>query len=408
LKILCVFGRYAYGDPARGEGYEHANFIPALRALGHEVSLFDCYDRAAYHDFADLNRRLVETVAATQPDVLFCVLMHYEVWSETLDLIRSATPAALINWGTDDSWKFWQFSRFIAPHFDLCATTDAAAFQAARDLRLETIIRSQWAAPATNSAEPIPSEDCLYDVTFVGAAYGDRRQWIDVLRANNIAVPCFGHGWDSGSGVIGSDDVQRIYRQSRISLNLADSGLQLRGGRLVRSRQIKARTFEVPMTGGFLLTQPSDSLGDYFEVGREVATFTDQATLMEQVRHYLAHPAERDAMAMAGAKRARAEHSYEARFAPLLAQAIERARQRRPIAWALRPEMIEPAAARHHAGSVAHTLGHMASRVGSLAFGDYRGPRAARRALYEMSWRLAGARTYSAAGLPGRLFYRES
>ena len=406
MKILCVFGRYAYGDPARGEGYEHANFIPALRALGHEVSLFDCYDRAAYHDFADLNRRLVETVATTQPDVLFCVLMHYEVWIETLDLIRSAAPAALINWGTDDSWKFWQFSRFIAPHFDLCATTDAAAFQAARDLRLETIVRSQWAAPAGHSADPMPSAACLYDVSFVGAAYGDRKRWIDALQAHDIAVVCFGHGW--GSGVIDSDEVPRIYRQSRISLNLADSGLQLRGGRLVRSRQIKARTFEVPIAGGFLLTQPSDSLGDYFEDGREVATFTSHATLIEQVRHYLAHPAERDAMAMAGAKRARAEHSYEARFAPLLAQAIERAQQRRPVAWALHPDMIEPAAARHRAGSLARTFGRMASGVGSLAFGNCRGPRAARRALYEMSWRLAGARTYSAAGLPGRLFYRES
>jgi spore maturation protein CgeB len=406
LKILCVFGRYAYGDPKRGEGYEHANFIPALRALGHEVSLFDCYDRAAYHDFADLNRRLIETVATTRPDVLFCVLMHYEVWSETLDLIQSVTPAGLINWGTDDSWKFWQFSRFMAPHFDLCATTDAPAFRTARDLGLKTIVRSQWAAPVSHCADPLPSAACLYDVSFVGAAYGDRRRWIDALRAHDIAVACFGHGWDSG--VIDSDEVQRIYRQSRISLNLADSGLQLQGGRLVRSRQIKARIFEVPMAGGFLLTQPSDSLGDYFEDKREVATFTGHATLIEQVRHYLAHPGERDAMALAGAKRARAEHSYEVRFAPLLAQAIERAQQRGPIAWALSPDMIEPAAARHRAGSLARIFGRMASGVGSLAFGNYRGPRAARRALYEMSWRLAGARTYSAAGLPGRLFYRES
>lgn len=33
MKILCVFGRHAYGDPARGEGYEHANFLPAFAAL---------------------------------------------------------------------------------------------------------------------------------------------------------------------------------------------------------------------------------------------------------------------------------------------------------------------------------------------------------------------------------------
>jgi spore maturation protein CgeB len=44
----------------------------------------------------------------------------------------------------------------------------------------------------------------------------------------------------------------------------------------------------------------------------------------------------------------------------------------------------------------------------SLALGRRRGPRAARRLLFELSWRFAGSKTYGAAGLPGRLFYRES
>jgi spore maturation protein CgeB len=44
----------------------------------------------------------------------------------------------------------------------------------------------------------------------------------------------------------------------------------------------------------------------------------------------------------------------------------------------------------------------------SLVFGKGRGARAARRFVYELSWRLAGATTYRARGLPGRLFYAES
>ena len=103
MKILCLFGRYAYGDAARGEGYEHANFLPAFAALGHQVELFDSFDRGQYRDFADLNLRLIEHIQAFQPDVIFCVLMSYEVWLETLDLIRSRTPAAVVSWGTDDS-----------------------------------------------------------------------------------------------------------------------------------------------------------------------------------------------------------------------------------------------------------------------------------------------------------------
>ena len=44
----------------------------------------------------------------------------------------------------------------------------------------------------------------------------------------------------------------------------------------------------------------------------------------------------------------------------------------------------------------------------SLVFGRQRGARAARRLVYELSWRLGGAATYGAGGLPGRLFYAES
>jgi spore maturation protein CgeB len=256
----------------------------------------------------------------------------------------------------------------------------------------------QWAAPASRRADPEPSAACLYD--------GDRKSWIEALRAHGVAPACFGHGWERGA--IGSDDVQRIYRQSRISLNLADSGLQLKGGRLIRSRQIKARTFEVPMAGGFLLTQPADSLSDYFEDGREIATFADQAALIERVRHYLDHPAEWDAVASAGARRAHAEHTYEARFASLLSRAIECAQRRGPGEWRLHPAMIEPAAARYRARSIARGFARLASGFASLALGRHRGPRAARRVFYEISWRLSGARTYSAAGLPGRIFYRES
>ena len=72
--------------------------------------------RQLYRDFAELNGALVERVSNWQPDVIFCVLMHYEIWFETLDLIRANSPVVIVNWGTDDSWKFKQTSRFFAGH----------------------------------------------------------------------------------------------------------------------------------------------------------------------------------------------------------------------------------------------------------------------------------------------------
>ena len=88
MKILCVFGQHAYGDISRGEGYEYVNFLPAFRRLGHEVSFFDSLTRDHYADFSSLNRALLQRVEETSPDVVLCVLMHYEVWLETIRLIR--------------------------------------------------------------------------------------------------------------------------------------------------------------------------------------------------------------------------------------------------------------------------------------------------------------------------------
>ena len=103
MRILCALSHYAYGNPERGENYDYINFLPAFRRLGHDVDFFDTGDRTRYRDFADLNSALLTRVIEFRPDVLFCVLMHYEVWFETLDLIRANSPVLVVNWGTDDS-----------------------------------------------------------------------------------------------------------------------------------------------------------------------------------------------------------------------------------------------------------------------------------------------------------------
>lgn len=406
MKILCLFGRYAYGDAARGEGYEHANFLPAFAALGHQVELFDSFDRGQYRDFADLNLRLIEHIQAFQPDVIFCVLMSYEVWLETLDLIRSRTPAAVVSWGTDDSWKFWQFTRYLAKHVDLHVTTHAPVLAEAKKLRIDNMIVSQWAAASSRLAEPLPSSACEYDVSFVGAAYGNRRARVQAMARRGIDVMCFGHGWERGP--VDSRDVDRIYRSSRVSLNFADSGLQLSGSSLARSRQIKARTFEVPGAGGFLLSEESESLAQYFRIGTEMITYRDDDEAAEKIRYFLNHPDERDAIAQAGHQRVRREHLYEARFAPILQRALEIAGERHKQPWALKSDLLLKLVERHRGGIALRRVFDTLRGAGGEFAHRRLFWRALRRLAYEFSWRVCGDRTFRAAGFPGRFFYRES
>lgn len=406
MRILCVLSRYAYGKPERGENYDYVHFVPAFERMGHEVSFFDSGDRSLYSDFADLNIALLERVASWRPDVIFCVLMHYEVWLETLDLIRANSPALVVNWGTDDSWKFVQASRFFAEHVDLHVTTDQASAEAAPSRGLANVLLSQWAALGAALAEPELSRDCRHDVSFVGSMYGYRAKWITALRAGGVAVSCFGHGTENG--VVDAAMVPEIYRTSRISLNFSGSGQNPGGRGGPDQRQIKARTFEVPGAGGFLLTEVAPGLERYFAIGTEIATFDSAGELSARVRHYLDHPDERDAIAQAGHARAAAEHTYEKRLSEILERLRSLQVERRTQPWALSAEALAASVKRHHRKGLTIWLRFFLVAAFSLAFGRERGPRAARRFSYELAWRFCGATTYGARGLPGRLFYAES
>jgi len=406
VKILCVFGQHNYGDPGRGLGYEYTNFIPALKNLGYEVLFFESLNKSKYSDYADLNRALLQMVENEKPDLIFCVLMTYEIWLETLQLIREGSDAALIHWATDDSWKYEQGSRFLAPSFDLHATTYPSAVKKARKDGLDNFVLTQWAADSTRMMPPLPASECRYTVSFVGSTYGKRQQWVDELKHRGIVVEAFGYGWPNGP--VAAEDVGRIMRESQISLNFADSGLVIVDGKPVHSRQIKARVFEVPGAGGLLATESADHLEEYFIPEKEVVVFNNADDLADTIYDLLAHPDKRDAIARAGYERALEEHSYEARFEPLIQLALEKRANRSEASQGIDFKRFESIALSHRPGLFLCMLKYILLLPCLLIWGRQRGPRAARRFLFELSWRYMGKKTYSASNWPGRIFYKVS
>jgi spore maturation protein CgeB len=389
MKILAVFGEFQYGDRARGEGVEYALFIPALRRLGHEVRHFESWDRTRYHDFADLNQRLLDVVDEYRPDIMLTVHMEYELWSETLDAIRARGDVATVSWAADDSWKFREVSRFVGPHYHAMATTYDYRLADYRAAGIGQVMLTQWAASSEFLASPMPASGCAWPVSFVGAAHGDRRARIQRLRDAGIEVACFGHGWEHGP--VDTAEMFRIMRQSVISLNFANS----RG-----APQIKARCFEVPGAGGFLLTEQVPGLERFYVPGAEIATFGSDEELASAISHFLVNPGERDRIARSGHRRTVAEHTYERRLAALLDFTLSAARNAKPPAM---PDM-QLAMRRHRAGAALRLLRIPLVTAASLFYGRRRGLRAARRLVFELSWRLAGPATFGAAGWPGRMF----
>ena len=411
MRILCVFGQHKLGDPNRGEGYEYSNFIPTLRRLGHEVMFLESWNRTCYLDFRELNEALLRTVEQNRPDVVFAVSILYEIWLETWKVLRDAGIAAIVNWTTDDSWKYAQFSRLVAPAFHAFTTTYPPIYTRYQQDGIAHVLLTQWGASSARLQPPVRASECQYPVSFVGTAHGKRPGWVAALRQRGTDVACFGHGWPPGP--VASSDIPRIIRNSVISLNFASGALVLEGILPREINQIKARTFEVPGAGGFLLTQWADGLDRYYIPEREIATFHSLDELDDKIRHYLAHPAERDAIALAGYERTCREHIYDLRLAEVLDFAL---RQRDEyfvrqgvsptgqIDWAT----FEKAAQRHEMDRSLRLMKRALIAACSAVWGPERGPRAARRLVFELSWRLGGSCTYSAAGWPGRMFYNVS
>jgi spore maturation protein CgeB len=390
MRILCAFGRHQYGQESLGVGTEYSAFLPALRILGHTVEHVDTWT-VGKESIAEINDRLLRVAEKFRPEVLLTVHILYEIWTETVDEIRRRFGTIAITWTTDDSWKYTKVSHYIASHYDCITTTyDYVVPRYHRDGH-ENVCLTQWAARDDAIKAPLPAGECDIEVSFVGAAHGNRRKMISSLRDFGISVQCFGSGWNHGP--VTEAQMVEIMRRSFISLNFANS----RG-----HNQIKARTFEVPGAGGFLVTQPARGLERWYRPGIEMEVFTSLEDLAMKIAYYRANPGRRDLIATAGHNRTVVEHLYSKRLDYVLQWSLNHAQGSRI------PKHAPGACGVQSRGSrgsdlivrVARALHFLAAR----AIGSKLSMKIIRRVLFEMSIRVYGEVTFSRNGIPVRVF----
>ena len=390
MRILCALGKYQYGDPVRGLSTEYAAFIPALKNLGHDVAHFELWDRSRYSDYNALNQLLLTTIEQERPDVLLTVQLQYEIFIETLEIIRKRGDVMTICWTTDDSWKYRQVSRFIGRYYHVMTTTYPDVIRNYHQDHISHVFLTQWAARSDQLSAPLSAHQCLYPVSFIGEAHGRRKQRVQYLLDRGIPVSCFGYGWPHGP--VSADDVSKIMRNSIISLNFANS----RG----RRDQIKARTFEVPGAGGFLLSEAAPNLENWYVPDQEIAVFRTDHELLQKIKFYLSHPDIRDRIAIAGFERTCNAHTYENRLDSVLNYAVKV--KNRTISKADMSLVTEAAAA--STPLWIRLIRWILVRVFSLIWGRDRGLKASRRIVFELSWRIAKENTFSRSGWPARMF----
>lgn len=345
LFLLYVGLKYDYGIPERGFSYEHMNFLDTLKRMkGLHVEFFPFDDVMREVGREEMNDRLLEMVKGQVPDICFFVLFTDEIKRSTIQEISASGRTTTLNWFGDDHWRFQVFSRHYAQCFHWVITTDSAAVEKYKGIGCRNVMLTQWGFNHhLYHRYNIPLE---YDVTFIGQVHSRRRKAINRVQAAGIDVKCWGRGWEAGR--LGQEEMIRMYSRSKINLNFTESSvvfswkplakifLNRRADNSIvtntpttmwdhvwmmlgdRRPQIKGRNFEIPGSGGFLLTSDAGHLEEYFVPGKEIAVFSDNDDLIDKVRYYLLHDDERESIRRAGYERALRDHTNEQRLSEIL------------------------------------------------------------------------------------------
>ncbi len=104
-------------------------------------------------------------------------------------------------------------------------------------------------------------------------------------------------------------EAARVFRSSGVNLSLTT---------FQQETALNQRYFDVPLCGGFLLSEWQDAVADHFDPESEVATFTSIEELQDKSRYYLRHPAARDRIVEKARRRVESEHLIEHRITTIL------------------------------------------------------------------------------------------
>lgn len=299
------------------------SFNTALQKLGYQVDTFNYRNKIfpgplARFDHMAINKALIKKVTAAKPDLIFMVKAE-SITAATLAFIKKNLCHNIINFYPDNPFALWNgnsnhevltslplltcflsWSQMLIPSLQSAGCANVCSFPFAYD---EEIF-----SPTQNTIA-LDEKKYRYDVCFVGTWEPMREQWLNelVTRMPNITLAIWGNDWHKKchsakltksirGDAIYNDEMIQAFQASKIVLNFI---------RVQNMTSHNMRTFEVPASNTFLLTQYTDEQAEgYFKAGDSIACFVDADDLASKVAFYLHNQDARRAITQKGFEQA--------------------------------------------------------------------------------------------------------
>jgi len=313
LRILYVGtdSEQDYGGIIQGL-LKFGEVIPFKQKEGLYGQIMPCYGK---NDADRLNgKRLLEIIKKEMETKTLDILIG-QMWARTMnpEALQKVREMGIpvVNIAMDDRQAFrgknlngnWTGASGLIGSIDLACT-------AAKECCLWYLVEgcnSIYLPEASDSELFSPSnKPKLYDVIFVGKAYGIRSKIIDKIEKSGIHVECFGSDWPNGR--ISTEKMAEHFARSRIVLGVGTIG------HCSDFYSLKMRDFDGPMSGSLYITHDNIDLYDLYDIGKEIITYQTPEECSEKINYYLKHQDEAAIIAKAGRKRAVRDHTWEKRF----------------------------------------------------------------------------------------------
>ena len=264
----------------------------------------------------ELLKKVKEIHKNTPIHIFFSYLSGRLVFPKTIEEINHL-GIITINIGFDDTSTFWGIKEptgysgnaEIAPYYDISITC-----QNPKDIYkyLHVGGRPIFIPPAANpdifAKLEAPTNKSI-QVCFIGQNYGKRTKIINYLISEKIPIIIKGKGWPDGPVTI--NDMLKVYNNSLLALGFG----------YIKNTKItglKARDFEVPMTGTAYITTFNKILQNYFIPDKEILFYKNEKDLLNKIKYYLENPKLAISIGINGKKRALQEHTWSKRWESLL------------------------------------------------------------------------------------------
>lgn len=265
------------------------------------------------------NERLIELCREIRPDILFTT-KGVIIYPETLLKIK-VMGIILVNWFFEnvDHKNYHQWFLKTCRYYDYFFNYDPAIAEkynfSSNNLRYLPVAVAPGFYKVGNLTE---KDKRLFscDVCFVGALYPEREKLLSEVKKLGVNLKIFGWPkWKDSSlaenycGSLLVDGIAKAYYSAKISLN---SNLRPQNG------GANLKTFEIPASRGFQISDDQPDLKNLFEPGKEIETYRAEGELLDKIKFYLSNESKRGQITLAGRERVLKDHTLNQRIKTIL------------------------------------------------------------------------------------------